>query len=43
LGKAVEQLAHGLRQLFEASDTRKPVTRSRRSVPVKRRGARPSK
>jgi len=40
LGKAVELLAHGFRQLFEAADTPKPVTRSRRSVPAKRRAAR---
>jgi hypothetical protein len=30
LGKAVELLAHGLRQLFEAADTPKPMTRHRR-------------
>ena len=41
LGKAVEQLEHWFRQLFEAADTRKPVTRSRRSVPANRRAARP--
>jgi DNA-binding transcriptional LysR family regulator len=43
LGKAVELLAHGLRQLFEAADTKKPVTRHRRGVPAKRRAARPPK
>ena len=31
LGKAVELLAHGFRQLFEAADTRKPVTRQPKS------------
>src|SRR6478752_169553 len=39
LGKAVELLAHGLRQLFEAADTKKPVTRHRRGGPTKRRRA----
>jgi DNA-binding transcriptional LysR family regulator len=43
LGKAVELLAHGLRQLFEAADTKKPVTRHRRGVPAKRRAARARK
>ena len=43
LGKAVELLEHGLRQLFEAADTTKPVTRHRRDVPVNRRAARPHK
>src|SRR3954447_23625692 len=43
LGKAVGLLAHGFRQLFEAADTRKPLTRSRRSVPANRRKARPRK
>jgi hypothetical protein len=43
LGKAVELLAHGLRQLFEAADTPKPVTRQRRGVPANRRAARPRK
>jgi DNA-binding transcriptional LysR family regulator len=37
LGKAVELLEHGLRQLFEAADTTKPVTRHRRGLPVNRR------
>jgi len=41
LEKAVELLEHGIRQLFEAANTRRPVTRSRRSVPAKRRAARP--
>jgi DNA-binding transcriptional LysR family regulator len=43
LGKAVELLAHGLRQLFEAADTTKPVKRRRRGAPVNRRAARPPK
>jgi len=43
LGKAVELLAHGFQKLFEAADTRRPVTRSRRSVSGKRREARPRK
>jgi DNA-binding transcriptional LysR family regulator len=43
LGKAVELLAHGFRQLFEAADTPKPVTRHRRGVPANRRAARPPK
>src|SRR5437588_1320334 len=43
LGKALELLAHGFRQLFDAADTKKPVTRSRRSVPANRREARPRK
>ena len=43
LGKAVELLAHGLRQLFEAARTSKPVTRHRRGVPANRRAARPPK
>jgi len=37
LGKAVELLAHGFRQLFEAANTTKPVTRSRRGAPANRR------
>jgi DNA-binding transcriptional LysR family regulator len=40
LGKAVEQLAHGLRNLFEAADPSKPVTRHRSVVPANRRAAR---
>jgi DNA-binding transcriptional LysR family regulator len=43
LEKAVGLLEHGFRQLFEAANKRKPVTRSRRSVPANRRKARPSK
>ncbi len=43
LGKAVELLAHGFQQLFEAVDTKKPVTRHRRGVPAKLRAARPPK
>ncbi len=41
LGKAVELLAHGLRQLFEAADTTNCVVRPRRGVPANRRAARP--
>jgi DNA-binding transcriptional LysR family regulator len=41
LEKAVELLAHGLRQLFEAADTAKPATRRRRGVPANPRAARP--
>jgi DNA-binding transcriptional LysR family regulator len=40
LERAVGLLEHGIRHLFEAADTRKPVTRSRRSVPANRRKAR---
>src|SRR6266550_1244063 len=43
LGKAVGLLAHGFRQLFEAADTKKPVTRHRRVVPANRRAARTTK
>ena len=43
LERAVELLEHGIRHLFEAADTRKPVTRSRRSAPANRRAARPRK
>jgi len=43
LGKAVELLAHGFRQLFEAADTTKSVTRHRSGVPANRRAARPPK
>jgi DNA-binding transcriptional LysR family regulator len=43
LEKAVGLLEHGFRQLFEAANKRKPVTRSRRSVPANRRTARPPK
>jgi len=42
LGKAVELLEHGFRQLLEAADTTKPVTRHRRGVSANRRPARPS-
>ena len=43
LERAAELLAHGFRHLFEAADTRKPVTRSRRAVPPNRRKARQRK
>ena len=43
LESAVGLLEHGIRHLFEAANTRKPVTRSRRSVPANRREARPRK
>ena len=43
LERAVELLEHGIRHLFEAADTTKPVTRSRRRVPANRRKARPRK
>jgi DNA-binding transcriptional LysR family regulator len=43
LERAVELLEHGIRHLFEAANTRRPVTRSRRSVPANRRKARPRK
>src|SRR5438477_5972156 len=43
LGKAVELLAHGFRRLFEAGNTPKPVTRSRRGVPANRRKSQASK
>jgi DNA-binding transcriptional LysR family regulator len=36
LERAVGLLEHGIRHLFEAADTRKPVTRSRRRVPARR-------
>jgi DNA-binding transcriptional LysR family regulator len=41
LGKAVEQLAHGLRRLFDAADTTEPATRHRRGVLAKRRATPP--
>ena len=41
LGKAVELLEHGLRQMFEAADAPKPAARHRRGAPVNRRAARP--
>ncbi len=37
LERAVEVLEHGIRQLFEAADTTKPLTRGRRGVPANRR------
>jgi DNA-binding transcriptional LysR family regulator len=40
LGKAVELLEHRFRQLFEAADTLKQVTRRRRAVPASRRAVR---
>jgi DNA-binding transcriptional LysR family regulator len=43
LGKAVELLERGFRQLFEAAATTKPVMRHRRVVAAKRRPARPPK
>jgi DNA-binding transcriptional LysR family regulator len=43
LGKAVELLEHGVRQLFEAADTAKPVTRHGGRVRANRRAARPPK
>jgi len=43
LGKAVELLEHGFRQLLEAADTTKPVARRRRGVPANRREARSRK
>ncbi len=43
LERAVGLLEHGIRHLFEAADTRQPVTRSRRSAPANRREARPRK
>ena len=41
LERAVELLELGIRHLFEAAHTRKPVTRHRRGVPANRRAARP--
>jgi len=43
LGKAVELLEQGFRQLLEAVDTPKPVTRHRTGVRANRRAARPPK
>src|ERR1700720_4694801 len=43
LERAVELLEHGIRHLFEAANTTKPVTRSRRGVLANRRKARPRK
>jgi DNA-binding transcriptional LysR family regulator len=42
LDRAVELLEHGLRNLFEAADTRKPA-RNPKSAPANRRAARPRK
>jgi DNA-binding transcriptional LysR family regulator len=41
LERAVELLEHGIRHLFEAANTTKPVSRSRRGVPASRRAVRP--
>ena len=41
LERAVELLENGIRHLFEAANTTKPVTRSRMGAPAKRRKARP--
>jgi len=41
LERAAELLEHGIRRLFEAAETTKPVTRSRRRVRANRRNARP--
>jgi len=43
LERAVGLLEQGIRHLFEAADTRKPVARSQRSAPANRRKARPRK
>ena len=43
LGRAVELLEHGIRNLFEAANTKKPASRSLRGVPANRRKARPRK
>jgi hypothetical protein len=43
LEMAVELLEQGIRHLFEAADTPKPVARSRRSVPANGRKTRPRK
>jgi DNA-binding transcriptional LysR family regulator len=43
LERAVGLLEHGIRHLFEAANTRKPITRSQRGVPTNRRKARPRK
>jgi DNA-binding transcriptional LysR family regulator len=40
LERAVGLLEDGIRHVFEAAETRKPVTRSRKSVPANRRTAR---
>jgi DNA-binding transcriptional LysR family regulator len=43
LERAVELLEHGIRNLFEAANTKKPASRNRRGVPANRRKARPRK
>jgi DNA-binding transcriptional LysR family regulator len=43
LERAVELLEHGIRHLFEAATTTKPVTRSRRGVPANSRKSRSRK
>ena len=43
LERAVELLEHGIRHLFEAADTTKPISRSRRRVPTNRQEPRPRK
>jgi DNA-binding transcriptional LysR family regulator len=43
LERAVGLLEHGIRDLFGAPDTRKPVTKIRRNPPANRRKARPRK
>ena len=43
LERAVELLEHGIRHLFEAANTKKSVTMSRRGVPANRRKARSRK
>jgi len=43
LERAVELLEHGIRHLFGAANTTKPVSRGRRGVPPSRRAARPRK
>jgi DNA-binding transcriptional LysR family regulator len=40
LGKAVEQLAQGFQQLFEATDTVNPAKKHPRGIPANRRTAR---
>src|SRR5262249_25026375 len=43
LERAVDLLEQGIRRLFEAANTTKPVTRSRRGVPANRRKAKSRK
>lgn len=43
LGKAVELLEQGFRQLFEGTGTAKPEKKLRRNAPAKRRAARPAR